>query len=467
MTKYKIMFLPFLFACTPFVLGQEQSESFDQPRSTPLTRPALKMALEEIKERAPRIPLPPLTETERELLGERADDYEHRVKFHFLGQDRVEPRRSRQEDPEMSLSYAFKTQLFWIVSRVNNCQYCIGHQETKLLAAGITEDDIARLDCEWSMFPIAQQNAFEFARQLTSDPASISDESFQTLRAHFTDKQILEMTLSIAWNNSINRWKEALAVPQNPEEGGNSRLIRESIESAKVLSADLPHGSYLTPTSARYERVQSSTVFSAEPSSNEATHAVTCRNAARKPKASIEDTMIRARERKPRLPLASETLTRKVFDGLIDDSQPVPIWMRVLAIFPVEGRRRGEAILKSDNSDALSPEMRARLTWVVAREDDAAYLLGLAANALRELGLLESEQSRLESDWSDYEPKERILLQLARDLSHSPVVLTDATVAEAVALAGPAAVVQTISHVVNQSALVRLSEAAQLPHISN
>ena len=30
---------------------------------------------------------------------------------------------SRDPDPSMTLDYAFKTMLFWIVSRVNNCHY--------------------------------------------------------------------------------------------------------------------------------------------------------------------------------------------------------------------------------------------------------------------------------------------------------------------------------------------------------
>src|SRR6202000_765557 len=51
----------------------------------------------------------------------------------------------RNSDPNMPLDYPFKTELFWIVSRTNNCQYCLGHQESKLLAAGLKEEEIASL----------------------------------------------------------------------------------------------------------------------------------------------------------------------------------------------------------------------------------------------------------------------------------------------------------------------------------
>ena len=57
----------------------------------------------------------------------------------------------------MSLDGTFKTELFWIVCRANNCQYCQGHQESKLLRAGMNEDEIAALDGDWSEFSAAER----------------------------------------------------------------------------------------------------------------------------------------------------------------------------------------------------------------------------------------------------------------------------------------------------------------------
>ena len=71
------------------------------------------------------------------------------------------------EDPAMTLDYRFKTSLFWIASRANNCQYCLGHQESKLLSAGMTEDQIAALDSDWAEFSPAEQAAFVYARRLS------------------------------------------------------------------------------------------------------------------------------------------------------------------------------------------------------------------------------------------------------------------------------------------------------------
>jgi alkylhydroperoxidase family enzyme len=34
---------------------------------------------------------------------------------------------------------------FWIVARANNCHYCLGHQESGLARAGLSDDEIAGL----------------------------------------------------------------------------------------------------------------------------------------------------------------------------------------------------------------------------------------------------------------------------------------------------------------------------------
>jgi hypothetical protein len=104
----------------------------EEPRSTPLpvplTRPEMKQALEDLKGRPPRIPLPELTEEDKEKLGDRLS-YENRLSYHYLpagaqrGGGGGGGGFSRDPDPKMSLSYEFKTQLFWIVSRTNNCHY--------------------------------------------------------------------------------------------------------------------------------------------------------------------------------------------------------------------------------------------------------------------------------------------------------------------------------------------------------
>jgi hypothetical protein len=94
------------------------------PLPVPLTRPEMTQYLEDLKARKPRIPLPELTEEEKARLGESGSGYEARLRALFLpGGEGAGGGFSREPDPNMTLDYAFKTELFWIVSRTNNCHY--------------------------------------------------------------------------------------------------------------------------------------------------------------------------------------------------------------------------------------------------------------------------------------------------------------------------------------------------------
>jgi hypothetical protein len=97
-------------------------EGPSQPRTVPLTRPELKRALEDLKEATPRVPPPELTDEEKAKLGGRATP-EARLRARYLPPELTAGEFGRDPDPNMTLDYAFKTMLFWIVSRVNNCHY--------------------------------------------------------------------------------------------------------------------------------------------------------------------------------------------------------------------------------------------------------------------------------------------------------------------------------------------------------
>ena len=117
------------------LLGIARAEDpADSPRPIPLTRPEMKRLLEDMKQRKPRIPLPVLTEKEKAKLGESGTSYEARLRSLYLqgqgsgfggpgGGRSGGAGGNREPETNMSLDFAFKTELFWIVSRANNCQY--------------------------------------------------------------------------------------------------------------------------------------------------------------------------------------------------------------------------------------------------------------------------------------------------------------------------------------------------------
>ncbi|MFO0870261.1 MAG: hypothetical protein U0935_15135 [Pirellulales bacterium] len=464
-------------------------DSDQTPRPIPLTRPEMKQYLEDMKDRKPRIPLPELTDEDRAKLGERGDSYESRLRYHYLpGGDtgRTAPaggnaagamRRveevgrlggfgfaggGREADSDMTLDYAFKTQLFWIVSRTNNCQYCLGHQESKLLAAGMQEDEIAALDSDWSRFSPAQQAAYAYARKLTFEPQQIGDADIQGLRTHFTDKQILEMTLSIAGNNAINRWKEGAGIPQSSN-GGNfgTRRPGEAAPTEKTERPTARH-SYLTPTSPQFaSAVTKVAPVVADPATGEPARQTVFRRAPLEPRAQAEAALKVASQRAPRLPVADEATTRP----LLPEQFPagaVPQWARLLATFPNSAKTRISGVMAAETRGDLSPLVKAQVSWIIARQDRAWYAAAQARRRLQELGWNDDQIFALDGDGSEFTPAERAIFTVARKLSATPVVLTDADVTAAVQQIGPRDVVQLISYTTHRVSFDRVTEAAGL-----
>ncbi len=460
--------------------AQTTSESTDTPRPIPLTRPEMKERLEEVKQRSPRIPLPELTAADREQLRDAADSYESRLRYHYLdggssgwrgrsrGRGRANPSvgpGTRDEDPPQPLDYGFKVELFWLVSRINNCHYCLGHQETKLLGAGRSEQRIAALDGDWSVFAPAEQAAYAFAKKFTLEPHQLRDEDIDSLRDHYTDLQILEMILSMSWNNSINRWKEGAGVPQRADEGGYSRLVRSRAVDADSDPAleSLPHGSYLTATPDAYKRhVTRVAPVHFDPDSGKPTTATIARRPPHVPYSKVEHHLQICRQRSSRLPLLDEATARQRLSLEPQEDQPVWNWMRLLAQSPHEGVSRARGVLELENNRDLTPLLKAQLSWIVARGDRSWYAIGHAQRRLQELGQSDEQIAALDGDWSDASPRDRTLYRVAKNLAASPVVLTDDDVARAVDAAGPAAVTQAVRYVGHLAAFNRVTEAAGL-----
>ncbi len=423
------------------------------PRLIPLTRPEMKQYLEDMKQRKPRIPLPELTDDEKAKLGERGQSYESRLRYHYMpagtggfggggfGGDK---------DPNMTLDNTFKVQLFWIVSRANNCQYCQGHQEDKLLRAGQKEDQIAALDSDWSLFSEKERVAFAFARKITFEPHKFNDADIEGLKAHYTDLQILEMLLYVAGNNAINRWKEGLGVPQSAGGIGGSKGANPVAEKQ----------TYLTPTSDKFQGVVTKVAPVQLDVKGKPTHATVCLRPGLEPRADVEKALAVASTRTPRIVLADDEKARAMLpEGTAKG--PLPQWVRLLANF-TSSKGRIASQLSADEKGDLKPLLKAQVSWIIARQDRAWYAAAEAKRRLKALGQTDEQIYALDSEWKDFSETDRALFTVARKLAASPVVLTDDDVAAAVKLAGPKLVVQLVSYTTTRASFDRITEAAGL-----
>lgn len=441
-----------------------RADETNAPRPIPLTRPDMKQFLEDMKSRKSRIPLPELTAEEKAKLGEREAGYEGRLRSLYLppgdgrGAGGGATGFARDPDPAMSLDYKFKTQLFWIVSRTNNCQYCLGHQESKLLAAGMKEDEIASLDGDWSEFSPAERAAYAFARKFTYEPHRLSDADIDGLRKYYKDLQILEMILSMAGNNSINRWKEGVGVPQSANGGG----FRSKDGSRPPEDRPGEKQTYLTPTSEAYKSRITQVAPLQLDDRGKPTQMTVCRRPKPESRAEVEAALDAARRRAPRLPLVDETKARDVLGKDWPTGEPIPQWARLLANFPVQGKSRIVSGRAVDERGDLKPLLKAQVSWIIARQDRAWYATGEALRRLKALGQSDDDVYKLDGDWSEFPLGDRAMFTVARKLAASPVVLTDADVAEALKRTSPRDVVQLISYTTNRASFDRITEAAGL-----
>ncbi len=319
------------------------------------------------------------------------------------------------------------------------------------------EEEIAALDGDWSEFSPARRAAFALARKLSYEPQRLGDADVDRLREYYKDLQILEMVLSTSGNNSINRWKEGIGVPQSKEGTGFMTW------AAKPPPTDrpLPIKSFLTPTPEKYKDVVSKVApVEADEKTGKPTHLTVSRRPAPESRAEAEKALEACRKRTPRLPLVDEARAREVApDGT---KGAVPQWVRLLANFPRDGKSRIVEQRTNDTKGDLTPLLKAQVSWIVARQDRAWYAAGQAKRRLHDLGQSDDQIYKLDGSWREFTPVEQAQFTLARDLAASPIVLTDDQVAEALKLTSPRDVTQLISYVTGRALFDRVTEAAGL-----
>ena len=333
------------------------------------------------------------------------------------------------------------------------------------------EEEISALDFDWDQFTPAEQAAYAFARKITFEPHRFVDADIAQLKKHYTDLQILEMLISVAGNNSTNRWKEGVGSPQSKDGGGFGRRSKDGKkdgdakpkEPPKELAKDAPAvlRTFLTPTPEKYQK----SITKVAPIHVDATGAPTrdtvCGRPPLESRAVVEQALESCRKRTPRLPLVDDAAARAV---LPEDwpTGSLPQWVRLLANFPTDGKNRAVGFRSADVKGDLEPLLKAQLSWIIARQDRAWYAAGLARQRLKELGQSDEQIYQLDGAWQNFSPRERALFTVARNLAASPIVLTDDDVERAVKAAGPRDVVQTISYTTSRAAFDRITEAAGL-----
>jgi uncharacterized peroxidase-related enzyme len=105
-----------------------------------------------------------------------------------------------------------------VVSKLNECRYCVAHHTPRLVEQGLAAETIANIledDCPG--LDAIDRLVRDYAVAVTEKPQYIRDKMFEDLRRHFTEEQIVELTLRTALCGFFNRFNDALMIEM--EEG--------------------------------------------------------------------------------------------------------------------------------------------------------------------------------------------------------------------------------------------------------
>jgi uncharacterized peroxidase-related enzyme len=105
-----------------------------------------------------------------------------------------------------------------VTSKLNACRYCVAHHAPKLTVAGLSAAAVAALpQAEHAELDAVDRLVIAYAIAVSETPGRIAEAMFDRLRQHFSDAQIVELTLRIALCGAYNRLTEALAIDSELE----------------------------------------------------------------------------------------------------------------------------------------------------------------------------------------------------------------------------------------------------------
>ena len=120
------------------------------------------------------------------------------------------------------------------VSKVNECAYCVAHHAPRLVEQGLDPASVAAiLDPRTPGFDEVDTLVRDYAVAVTEDPRRMPAAMVERLKSHFSEEQVVELTLRITLCGFFNRFNEALGIEM--EEG-----VVEDVLAAGLRIDDLP-----------------------------------------------------------------------------------------------------------------------------------------------------------------------------------------------------------------------------------
>ena len=106
-----------------------------------------------------------------------------------------------------------------MASSAAGCTYCQAHTATKIADDGPVSDKLRKVwEFEQSdLFTDSERAALRLARDAALVPNAVTEEHFDELKEHYTERQIIDMVAVISLFGFLNRWNDTLATPLEKE----------------------------------------------------------------------------------------------------------------------------------------------------------------------------------------------------------------------------------------------------------
>jgi len=122
-----------------------------------------------------------------------------------------------QNRQNWSIDRNIQLQISFAVSMANGCRYCTLHQVQGLRRLNVDPKKLLAMKKDDSALTPRELTAVEFARKLTRQPNSVTDEDFEKLKKEFGEQGAVEVVLQTGAFAFMNRFTDGLRLPSEDE----------------------------------------------------------------------------------------------------------------------------------------------------------------------------------------------------------------------------------------------------------
>ncbi len=100
-----------------------------------------------------------------------------------------------------------------VVSKLNECEYCVAHHAPRLADQGLPMEASKNILADQVPgFDEVDMLVRDYSVQVTETPGRIRDAMHERLHRHFSEEQIVELTLRIGLCGFFNRFNDAMGI---------------------------------------------------------------------------------------------------------------------------------------------------------------------------------------------------------------------------------------------------------------